>query len=74
MGETKRGSSLMAYQIEKECIICYACETVCTAEAINLKGSIFVIDPKLCTECDNSTEPKCIAICPEPGVINYKSN
>lgn len=64
----------MAYQIEKECITCYACETVCLAGAISLKGSIFKIDPQLCTECDNSDQPRCMAICPEPGVINYKAS
>lgn len=59
----------MALQITKKCIACYACETVCPAEAISIDGNTFVINPQLCTECSDNESPRCIAICPEEGAI-----
>ena len=59
----------MPVQITKSCYACYACETVCSEEAIHIKGNVFVIDATLCTECHGIESPKCIAICPEPGAI-----
>jgi Fe-S-cluster-containing hydrogenase component 2 len=59
----------MAMQIEKNCFACYACETVCPAGAISIENSTFVINPALCNECSDNESPRCIAICPEAGVI-----
>jgi len=64
----------MALQIGKNCIACYACETVCLAGAITEENNTFVIDPALCSECDDLDTPRCIAICPEAGVITQASN
>jgi len=59
----------MALKITTYCSVCYACETVCPASAINSNGSTFVIDPALCSECDDIDSPRCLAICPEPDAI-----
>jgi ferredoxin len=63
----------MALQIGEDCFACYACETVCPAGAISIKGSIFVINPALCSECKDIDIPRCLAICPEPSVINNRA-
>ena len=60
---------MMPLQITSRCFSCYACETVCPSKAISIVGSNFVIDPALCTECDDIESPRCIAICPEPEAI-----
>jgi len=59
----------MALQISTECFSCYACETVCPASAISIEANTFVINPALCSECDDIESPRCIAICPEPKAI-----
>ena len=64
----------MALQIGKSCFSCYACETVCPAGAITIEANTFVINPALCSECDDIESPRCIAICPEPGVITYRKS
>lgn len=62
----------MALQIEQNCIACYACETVCPAGAITVEDNTFVINPELCNECQDNESPRCIAICPEEGVITSR--
>ncbi len=59
----------MALQIGKNCIACYACETVCPAGAISVEDNTFVINPALCDECSDNESSRCIAICPEESVI-----
>jgi len=59
----------MAFKITKSCFSCYACETVCPENAINIEGSTFVINSEKCTECTDTGSPRCIAICPEPLAI-----
>ena len=41
----------MATMITNECINCGACEPECPNNAITQGDPVFVIDPKLCTEC-----------------------
>jgi ferredoxin len=64
----------MAMQISKACFGCYACETVCPTGAITQKGAKFVINPKLCNECEPSDSKRCVAICPEPLAIYQKKS
>ena len=64
----------MPLKITSRCYSCYACETVCPAEAISIENGLFVINPILCTECDDIDDPRCIAICPEPGAILKDKN
>lgn len=55
----------MATMITEECINCGACEPECPNQAISQGEEIFVIDPKLCTECVGfHDEEACAAVCP----------
>ena len=55
----------MATYITDECINCGACEPECPNEAISEGDEIFVIDPKLCTECVGfHGDEACQAVCP----------
>lgn len=55
----------MATHITEECINCGACEPECPNEAISEGDEIYVIDPKLCTECVGFHEYEaCQAVCP----------
>jgi len=43
----------MAYKIvASQCTVCGACEFECPNAAISLKNEMYVINPKLCTECE----------------------
>ncbi len=57
----------MAYSIDPNaCVSCYACEDLCPTKAIyHDEGETFLIDPKVCVECEGLyDEPQCLAICP----------
>lgn len=55
----------MATMITEECINCGACEPECPNQAISQGEDIFLIDPKLCTECVGfHDEEACAAVCP----------
>jgi ferredoxin len=55
----------MSTMITEECINCGACEPECPNQAISQGEDIFVIDPKLCTECVGfHDEEACAAVCP----------
>ena len=42
----------MAYKIiASQCTVCGACEFDCPTAAISLKRGVYVINPKICTEC-----------------------
>jgi len=46
-----------------ECTACGACEFECPNAAISMKGDVYAINAKKCTECDGDA-PKCSAVCP----------
>jgi len=55
----------MATTITTDCISCGACEPECPNNAISQGEPIFVIDPKLCTECVGFHDYEaCAAVCP----------
>ena len=55
----------MATTITSDCINCGACEPECPNEAISEGDDIYVIDPKLCTECVGFHDHEaCQAVCP----------
>ena len=55
----------MATHITEDCINCGACEPECPNEAISEGQEIYVIDPKLCTECVGFHDYEaCQAVCP----------
>jgi ferredoxin len=55
----------MATHITSDCINCGACEPECPNQAISEGDEIYVIDPKLCTECVGFYDHEaCQAVCP----------
>ena len=55
----------MALIITDECINCDVCEPECPNAAISMGESIYVIDPRRCTECVGHFEqPQCREVCP----------
>jgi ferredoxin len=65
----------MATMITEECINCGACEPECPNQAISQGEDIFVIDPKLCTECVGfHDEEACAAVCPVDCCIPDPNN
>jgi ferredoxin len=55
----------MALMITDECINCDVCEPECPNGAISAGEEIYIIDPKLCTECvGHYDEPQCQQVCP----------
>ena len=65
----------MATMIASECINCGACEPECPNNAISQGDPIFVIDPKLCTECVGFHDYEaCAAVCPVDVCITDPNN
>lgn len=65
----------MAYKISEECISCGACEAECPNQAISEGQTIYVIDPKKCTECVGSYESsRCAEICPVDACVPDESH
>jgi ferredoxin len=51
--------------ITDECINCDVCEPECPNDAISQGDTIYVIDPKKCTECvGHYDRPQCVDVCP----------
>ena len=60
----------MALFITDECINCDVCEPECPNGAISQGEEIYVIEPKLCTECVGHFDtPQCIAVCPVECIL-----
>ena len=60
----------MALFITDECINCDVCEPECPNEAIAPGEEIYVIDPKLCTECVGHYDtPQCKEVCPVDCIL-----
>lgn len=60
----------MANKIIDGCISCGVCLPECPNEAISEGEDIYVIDPQLCTECEETGEdPACIEVCPVDDII-----
>jgi ferredoxin len=68
----------MALLITDECINCDVCEPECPNGAISQGEEIYVIDPKLCTECvGHFDQPQCIEVCPVECILvdpNHQEN
>jgi ferredoxin len=62
----------MAYRIDPNtCAGCGSCEFECPNSAISMKGDIYVINPKKCTECAGLFDsPRCVAACPNDAVLH----
>lgn len=65
----------MATMITTDCINCGACEPECPNNAISQGEAIFVIDPKLCTECVGFHDfEACAAVCPVDCCVTDPNN
>jgi Fe-S-cluster-containing hydrogenase component 2 len=65
----------MATMITTDCINCGACEPECPNNAISQGETIFVIDPKLCTECVGFHDYEaCAAVCPVDCCVTDPNN
>lgn len=61
--------------ITNECINCGACEPECPNNAISQGETIYVIDPKLCTECVGFHDYEaCAAVCPVDCCVTDPNN
>ena len=65
----------MATTITDDCISCGACEPECPNNAISQADPIYVIDPKLCTECVGFHDYEaCAAVCPVDCCVTDPKN
>lgn len=65
----------MATMITSDCINCGACEPECPNNAISQGPTVFVIDPKLCTECVGFHDYEaCAAVCPVDVCVTDPNN
>ena len=55
----------MSLLINTLCINCDVCAPACPNDAIAQGETIYVIDPRRCTECvGHHAEPQCVVVCP----------
>lgn len=65
----------MATYITSQCVNCDACVAVCPNGAIAPGPDVYVIDPKLCTECVGFHDhEECQAVCPVQCCLPDPSN
>lgn len=65
----------MSLLITDECINCDVCEPECPNGAISQGAEVYVIDPKLCTECVGHFEAsQCVEVCPVDCIIKDPEN
>ena len=65
----------MATMITSDCINCGACEPECPNNAISQGDPVYVIDPKLCTECVGFHDYEaCAAVCPVDVCVTDPDN
>jgi ferredoxin len=65
----------MATMITNDCINCGACEPECPNNAISQGEPVYVIDPKLCTECVGCHDYEaCAAVCPVDVCVTDPNN
>jgi ferredoxin len=60
----------MALKITEDCINCDVCEPECPNDAITKGDDIYVIDPRLCTECvGHHDTSQCVEVCPVDCIV-----
>lgn len=65
----------MSLIITDECINCDVCEPECPNDAISQGDTIYIIDPKKCTECVGHYDtPQCVEVCPVDCIPKDENN
>ncbi len=65
----------MSLIITDECINCDVCEPECPNDAISQGDTIYIIDPKKCTECVGHYDtPQCVEVCPVDCIPKDEGN
>jgi ferredoxin len=65
----------MSLIITDECINCDVCEPECPNGAITQGETIYIIDPKKCTECVGHYDtPQCVEVCPVDCIPHDEAN
>lgn len=60
----------MALFITDQCINCDVCEPECPNKAIAQGETIYLIDPRRCTECVGHFDvPQCVEVCPVECIL-----
>jgi ferredoxin len=60
----------VALQITDECINCDVCEPECPNQAISQGETVYIIDPRRCTECVGHFDaPQCVEVCPVDCIV-----
>ena len=62
----------MAHKINPErCVMCDACRPVCPRNAISVHETekTYVIDEKLCNDCQNMSAVRCVSQCPVDAIM-----
>jgi ferredoxin len=60
----------VALLITDECINCDVCEPECPNQAISQGETVYVIDPRRCTECvGHFAQPQCVEVCPVDCIV-----
>lgn len=54
----------MSYKISSDCLACDNCRPLCPTGAIDVEDGQYWINPALCDDCKEYTEPQCIISCP----------
>lgn len=62
----------MAYRIDAaSCTGCGSCEFECPNRAISMRGDVYAINAKKCTECEGKFDaPQCLSACPADAVMH----
>ena len=61
--------------ITAECINCTACATDCPVEAIWPGPNQYIINPRLCVDCEGLyTTPRCFAVCPVGACVPERAD
>ncbi len=65
----------MSLLINTLCINCDVCAPACPNDAISQGETIYVIDPRRCTECvGHFDEPQCVVVCPVECIFVDEAN
>jgi ferredoxin len=62
----------MSHMIKEDvCVVCDACRPACPRNAISAHETkkTYVIDPRLCNDCQNVSAVRCVPQCPVDAIV-----